>query len=57
MNPAVQVLGLPEGDLVRVRGGELELAGPKPALWLRAGHAPERLAQGALPGAFRVRNA
>ena len=54
-NPAVQVLGLPEGDWVRVSGDVLELAGPKPALWFRAGHAPEPVAPGPLPGAFVVR--
>jgi dipeptidase E len=54
-NPAVQVLGLPEGDWVRVRGEELLLAGPKPAMWLRAGHATTPVAPGTLPGAFTVR--
>lgn len=55
VNPAVQVLGLPEGDWVRVSGDALSLAGPKPALWFRAGHAPAPLAPGALPSAFMMR--
>ena len=50
--PGLHVLGLPEGDWVRVRGDALLLAGPKPATWLRAGHAPAPLAPGALPRAF-----
>mgnify|MGYP001604842138 FL=1 len=55
VNPSVQVLGLPEGDWVRVRGGSLTLAGPKPALWFRAGEAPLPLEPGPLPAAFRLR--
>jgi len=57
VNPSVQVLGLPEGDWVRVRGDELRLAGPKPARWFRAGHAPAEVAPGLLPAAFQVRRA
>ena len=57
VNPLVQVLGLPEGDWVRVRGDELMLAGPKSARWCRAGHAPSDIAPGALPDAFMVRRA
>lgn len=57
VNPEVQVLGLPEGDWVRVVGDALTLVGPKPARWFRAGHAPMELAAGALPEPFTVRNA
>jgi dipeptidase E len=57
VNPAVQVLGVPEGDWVRVRGDHLLLAGPKPARWCRAGHTPADIAPGVLPVEFRVRRA
>ena len=55
VNPAVEVLGLPEGDWVRANAEELALAGPKPALWLRSGHSAVPVEPGALPPAFRVR--
>ena len=55
VNPAVEVLGLPEGDWVRVREGSLMLAGPKPALWFRSGHAPLPVEPGPLPAAFTLR--
>ena len=55
VNPSVQLLGLPEGDWVRVSGRELLLVGPKPATWLRAAHPPVMLAAGALPSEFAVR--
>lgn len=54
-NPAMHVLGMPEGDWVRVRGGEVRLQGPKPAVWFRAGHAPTLLEPGVLPDALRAR--
>jgi dipeptidase E len=55
VNPKAQVLGLPEGDWVRVNGGALTLVGPKPALWLRAGQPPMSLTAGPLPPEFTVR--
>ncbi|MEZ5289634.1 MAG: dipeptidase PepE [Vicinamibacterales bacterium] len=51
-NPAVHVLGVPEGDWITVRGGETRLAGPKDAVWIRHGHAPAAVAPGPLPAAM-----
>ena len=51
-NPSVHVLGLPEGDWVRVKGREATLAGPKPALWFQAGRAPQALPAGPMPAAL-----
>lgn len=56
VNPAVQVLGLPEGDWVRASGNALHLVGPKPALWFRAGHTPAPVAPGPLPVEFVLRS-
>jgi dipeptidase E len=49
-NPAVPVVGLPEGDWLRVSGGEVVLHGPHPAMVFsgKAGPAP------LVPGPFRV---
>lgn len=54
-NPDVEVLGVPEGDWLRVRGSEVRLEGPKPGRWIHAGAAPAAVDVGVLPGAFRVR--
>ncbi|HEX5776195.1 MAG TPA: dipeptidase PepE [Caulobacteraceae bacterium] len=37
VNPDVPVLGLPEGDWLRVSGARLELKGPHEAVWFHAG--------------------
>ena len=47
--PAVPVLGLPEGDWVRVRGNEHVLEGPHPAWWFSGADAPRELPPGRLP--------
>ena len=39
VNPRLPVLGLPEGDWLRVSGSSVELRGPHPAVWF-AGDAP-----------------
>lgn len=54
-NPSVHVLGLPEGDWLRVTDADIRLAGPKPAIWFRAGHAAATLEPGPLPEMFRAR--
>lgn len=51
-NPAVQVLGLPEGDWLAVRDGATTLHGPHDAVWMRHGHPPAMLPAGALPDAL-----
>ncbi len=48
LNPGVRVLGLPEGDWLRVRGEEVQLHGPFPARWFAAGAEPADVAPGAL---------
>jgi len=45
-NAHATVLGLPEGDWVRVSGTAVTLHGPHPALVFRAGREPEDLAPG-----------
>lgn len=49
LNPAVPVLALPEGGWLRVSGAAMELGGAQPALWMRHGCEPARLAAGPLP--------
>jgi dipeptidase E len=49
VNPEVPVLGLPEGNWVRVDGERAMLHGPHQAWWFRAGREPELLQEGALP--------
>jgi dipeptidase E len=48
-NPAMQVLGLPEGDWVRWSGTGATLGGPRPAVWMRAGYPMEAVPPGPLP--------
>lgn len=50
--PAVPVLGLPEGDWVRVRGSAHSLEGPYPAWWFAGENMPRSIDPGpiALPG-------
>lgn len=49
-NPALPVIGLPEGDWLRVSGGAVELCGPHPAVLFSGKAAPATLA----PGRLRV---
>ena len=48
LNPAVPVFGLPEGDWLRVRAGEIKLHGPFPGKWFRSGQEPVELASGSV---------
>src|SRR5687768_10231379 len=50
VNPALPVIGLPEGDALRVSGGKVELRGPHAAT-LFSGKAPPRALQ---PGRLQV---
>jgi dipeptidase E len=47
--PAMPVLGLPEGDWVRVHDAEHLLEGPHPAWWFSGADAPRELPPGRLP--------
>lgn len=47
-NPRVPVLGLPEGDYVRVAGKKMSLCGPKPAKWFLGARAPKTVQPGPL---------
>jgi dipeptidase E len=42
-NPAQRVLGLPEGDWLRVADSQIKLYGPRPAQWFRAGQEPQAI--------------
>lgn len=48
VNPDLPVLGLPEGDWLRVSGEAVELRGPHPAVWFRGTAQPVRIAPGPL---------
>jgi dipeptidase E len=48
VNPAVPVIGLPEGDWLRVSGLLVELHGPHPAVWFDGDKPPARLNAGRL---------
>ena len=37
VNPRLPVIGLPEGDWLRVSGSSIELGGPHPAVWFESG--------------------
>jgi len=47
-NPAVTVIGLPEGDWLTVADGGTSLAGPHPAFVFRAGQEPAEVTAGPL---------
>jgi dipeptidase E len=49
VNPQLPVIGLPEGDWIRVSKSSTILAGPHPAMWFTAGRAPRPLTPGNLP--------
>jgi dipeptidase E len=44
VNPQLPVIGLPEGDWLRMSGSSIELRGPHPAKWF-AGEAPPELVE------------
>lgn len=46
VNPELPVLGLPEGDWLRVSGEAMELRGPHPAVWFHGIRAPATVAPG-----------
>ena len=48
VNPTVPVLGLPEGDWLRVRGEAITLHGPFAATWFRAGRLAEAVESNAV---------
>ena len=41
VNPALPVIGLPEGDWLRLAGGRVELRGAHEAIWFHGAKAPE----------------
>ena len=45
-NPDLPVVGLPEGDWLRVSGSSVELCGPYPAAWFHGERSPMRLVPG-----------
>jgi dipeptidase E len=49
VNPGVPVIGLPEGDWLRVSGSLIELRGPHPGVWFEAEKPPAQLAPGRIP--------
>jgi dipeptidase E len=40
VNPDLPVIGLPEGNWLRVSGSSIELGGPHPAVWFESGKPP-----------------
>jgi dipeptidase E len=52
VNPDLPVVGLPEGDWLRVSDAALELHGPHPAVLFHGERAPRRLRAGKLPTPF-----
>jgi len=48
VNPALPVIGLPEGDWLRVSGSLIELRGPYPAVWFEGDKPPVQLNAGRL---------
>jgi dipeptidase E len=48
LHPQMPILGLPEGDWLRVRGDTIALGGPYPAKWFRAKEPARMLAAGPL---------
>jgi dipeptidase E len=50
VNPGLPVIGLPEGDLLRVSGSLIELRGPHPAVWFDGEKPMSQLAPGRISG-------
>jgi dipeptidase E len=48
VNPDLPVLGLPEGDWLRVSGKSIELRGPHPAMWFAGTASPLQVMPGPL---------
>jgi dipeptidase E len=51
-NPDLPVIGLPEGDWIRVAGESIELRGPHRAMWFEGARAPTPFGAGRLPPRF-----
>jgi dipeptidase E len=51
-NPGLPVIGLPEGDWIRVSGSSTELRGPHRAMWFEGARSPTLIAAGKLPPLF-----
>jgi dipeptidase E len=51
-NPDLPVIGLPEGDWIRVAGESIELRGPHRAMWFEGARAPTPIGAGRLPPRF-----
>jgi dipeptidase E len=51
-NPELPVIGLPEGDWIRVAGKSIELRGPHRAMWFAGANAPVLIEAGNLPPLF-----
>jgi dipeptidase E len=51
-NPGLPVIGLPEGDWIRVSGDSAELRGPHRAKWFEGARSPTLIAAGKLPPLF-----
>jgi dipeptidase E len=51
-NPDLPVVGLPEGDWIRVAGKSIELRGPHRAMWFAGARAPVPIGPGKLPPLF-----
>lgn len=51
-NPGLPVIGLPEGDWIRVSGDSIELRGPHRAMWFEGARTPTLIAAGKLPPLF-----
>jgi dipeptidase E len=49
VNPGLPVIGLPEGDWLRVSGSLIELRGPHPAVWFEGAKPPAQLDPGRIP--------
>jgi dipeptidase E len=46
------VIGLPEGDWIRVAGKSIELRGPHRAMWFEGARPPTPIGAGKLPPRF-----
>jgi dipeptidase E len=51
-NADLPVIGLPEGDWIRVAGKSIELRGPHRAMWFAGANAPALIEAGKLPPLF-----
>ena len=51
-NPDLPVIGLPEGDWIRVAGKSIELRGPHRAMWFAGARPPALIDAGKLPPLF-----